>query len=323
LTVIGEHPRIYGYSVPMSSPENADAIEALLAGEPLARVADVLRELIRPAILARTGDKPVSDSEPAEPPDASQFGGVPRLPMGIAWPRGGDAPDAAPLPFVARIRLRDVAGMIPDSPLPETGWLSFFFSQAVLFSHLLNRAVTIAGLRDSAVLYFDGDSTRLRTADIPADLAPNDRYPTYRTVFAPALMLPRVETCFLGEQANPRNERVLLTRDEWLFYADETHSDAGFLGNTSHLLGYSQNAQPGAMEASYLYYRSHHFGELPAWDSLTPEEQLREHEGNCLLLQVEPFTGNAYFGRGGALYFFIRYEDMNRRDFSRAWAWVQ
>ena len=57
---------------------------------------------------------------------ASRLGGAPDLPATVSWPTSGDRP----LPFVAQIRLEEIAEWDEDALLPHEGWLLFFVDGA-------------------------------------------------------------------------------------------------------------------------------------------------------------------------------------------------
>jgi uncharacterized protein DUF1963 len=86
----------------------------------LGRVLDDLLALARPAVSLRL----MRVDEAAIPVGACKVGGTADLPSGVAWPewRGG------PLPFVAQVRLEEVAALDPEGDLPHHGMLSFFYA---------------------------------------------------------------------------------------------------------------------------------------------------------------------------------------------------
>jgi uncharacterized protein YwqG len=93
-------------------------LETRLRAMGLGRVADQVLRLARPAInlrLMRTEENAISTG-------TSKVDGMADLPLGVEWPswRGG------PLPFIAQVRLEDVAAFDPEDDLPHRGLLSFF-----------------------------------------------------------------------------------------------------------------------------------------------------------------------------------------------------
>ncbi|GAC1558954.1 MAG: hypothetical protein NVS3B10_17920 [Polyangiales bacterium] len=78
--------------------------------------------------------KPASDAAIAL--GDSRLGGSPDLPQGAAWPMRGDQA----LPFVAQLRLEDVAAFDEDALLPHEGWLLFFVDAAARAARVLHLA---------------------------------------------------------------------------------------------------------------------------------------------------------------------------------------
>lgn len=324
----------------------------------LGRVTDELLTLVRPAIRMRVDEKSVEAG--TIPPGASKLGGLPDLPEGEKWPETTlDIPAPTPelialapqmhvslpppqntlsLPFIAQIRLEDLIDLLPDSPLPTKGTLFFFYSDAAFasdgardtgsrwqitsrigdasISYNLYGAYTSQNCR---VLFCPDETTTLVRQDFPPNLLSQYRYKESSVSFEEMLMLPNVETSYIGEPDDTRG-LVRLTSDEWEYYSEVL---ADLIPNADHLLGYSQDAQPYALEGSYKNFRSELFPELPDWNGLSDAERQTEYHACSLLLQIEPHENGMHFGRAGTVYFFIRNADLIRGDFSRVWAWVQ
>lgn len=111
---------------------------ALIRGSGLSDGADALIGSLRPAV--RLTATPVEQDD--LPIGASRMGGLPDLPLGFGWPewlatrQEWDAkarqmrklpPARERLDFLAQINLADVAHVLPDSGLPATGSLLFFY----------------------------------------------------------------------------------------------------------------------------------------------------------------------------------------------------
>lgn len=78
--------------------------------------------------IARTGLDTVElvprpDLPPSQRPGASRFGGIPDLPAGVRWPRGG----GRPLTLLLQLDLTDLDGIAGADVLPGAGTLSFFY----------------------------------------------------------------------------------------------------------------------------------------------------------------------------------------------------
>lgn len=95
---------------------------------------------------------------------ASKLGGLPDLPRGMAWPRRA----GVPLPFLAQLRLADVAQPAWTHDLQATGHLAFFWDA--------DRQPGITGFvieptTDGQVRYW-GPEVALQRASRPVDLVP-------------------------------------------------------------------------------------------------------------------------------------------------------
>jgi uncharacterized protein YwqG len=342
----------------MNMPTYEDICASLREEESLSRVAEDLIRLIRPAIRMVVEESPIE--EDSIPIGASKLGGNPDLPEGWEWPEAVlDIPPPSPellqagpdsrynivlpppdnrisLPFIAQIRMTDLAGLLTESPLPAEGILYFFYNaqhynsdrdeQGTILSKVVGdetrriyRGYGTWDLANCCVLYWPDETAPLNRL-IPPDSVPPDHIYSVRSVsFEVMHLLPSVETTYIGDDNDHRGV-VVLEYDVWCLYS-EIRSDA--ISNADHVLGYSQDGQPYAMEASYQNYRSQLFPDLPEWETLSEEKQQQEYRSCSLLLQVEPHDNGMRFGRAGALFVFIRNEELERRDFSCTWAWIQ
>lgn len=324
-------------------------INPLLNAPALARVADDLRRLVQPAIRLEfaLAEKPL-------PVGTTRIGGDPDLLPETEWPTMQiDAPppseafrNAYPqevvpdngivsLPFVAQVRLADVAALLPDSGLPADGLLLLFYSDQYLKSdtgsnkHVTDNQTGITygyygegSLERWRVLYVpESETTQLVTTASPHDVPQEARYkPCGLTRASAELTLPAVETCYIGEP-DGIDGVIRLTQAEWNEYADlqnETQSDSHY----HRMLGHWDNPQPYTMEGAYAQVRPT-FTPERAWDALSPDEKQQEYAQVRLLLQLEPNDSGMWFGRAGVLFFYIRESDLRERDFSRVWAATQ
>jgi uncharacterized protein YwqG len=97
------------------------ALEDRLRAAGLGRVLDDLRALARPAVSLRL----TRVDEATIPVGACKVGGTADLPPGVEWPPGWVG---GPLPFIAQVRLEEVAAFDPEGDLPHHGLLSFFYA---------------------------------------------------------------------------------------------------------------------------------------------------------------------------------------------------
>jgi uncharacterized protein YwqG/predicted DNA-binding protein (MmcQ/YjbR family) len=101
------------------NPSAPDLLAELISHFNLTRHHDEIQNLIRPALLLKTG--PADESQMAL--GQTKIGGQPDLPKGTTWPtfRGGK-----PFAFLLQINLAEIPKAIRFADLPEDGILSFF-----------------------------------------------------------------------------------------------------------------------------------------------------------------------------------------------------
>lgn len=328
----------------MSDTENY--VSALLSDEQLARVATQLAQMTRNSI--RLQATLVEEDELAL--GISKLGGSPDLPPGVAWPTGFlDVPPPSPgfiaahpdepqlpsdglilLPFIAQLRMEELATYDRDNLLPKSGILYFFYNSIAYYSdtgcsinvinHITGYSYGVCGYGSPAkwrVFFYDGDLSGLMRTSAPASIPKEVRYAPCALSFATEVTLPHVETCFIGCQGREAG-KLVLTEEEWSVYAEliyEARANHGI----HQMLGHSDDVQPYAMEGGYLDARHEFFQGLPDYEALSVEEQQRELEQGRLLLQIDEELNGMRFGRGGRLYFFIREPDLAARNFTQVW----
>lgn len=214
----------------------AAALGERLCAHGLLRVVDDLLRLAQPAIRL---DLTRVDDEASLPLGASKVGGEPDLPTGTSWPTSNNG---APLPFIAQIRLADIAPFDPENDLPHDGLLSFFYAMNEPSGELrIERDMSawrVVWSREGASLF------RLPTPDALTN-ALDSRFPACAVAYARRLTLP-------GPEA-PAIQRLGFTNDERLGYIDVAlGSDMGYLPEMDlHLLGYPYQLEPDPFISAY------------------------------------------------------------------------
>lgn len=324
--------------------------DEILRDPELVRVAGQLEQMKRLSI--RIDATPTDEA--GLPVGTSKLGGVPDLPPGVAWPLSKlDAPTPSPgfsaahpelavlppdgviaLPFVAQLRLRDLAGLDGAQLLPPSGMLYFFYNDVAFWSdtgpdngvhdNIAGDSFGVYSFGTPAnwrVLYWDGSEAELTRTSAPSQLPPETNYGACSLRFTTEWTLPKVETCFIAAYGSAEG-KLVLTPDEWAVYAGLRY-EARANRTIHHLLGYSDDMQPGAMELSYSWVRASFFPELAPWAELGARERQHEFEQGRLLLQIDGERNGMQWGRDGRLFFFIREADLDARDFSKVWATTQ
>lgn len=315
----------------------AAALGARLRANGLARVVDDVLALAQPAIrlsLTRV------DEEPTLPLGASRIGGAPDLPADVEWPT---TDNGQPLPFIAQIRLADIATLDQEGDLPHDGLLSFFYA--------VNDAGGGLRIEDDAtawcVLWTRDDAAPLARRPSPAALAeaPDGRFPACAVAFAHRLTLPDVHHAALA--------RLNFTNDERLGYIRVVGgADVGYLPEMDcRLLGYPYELEPGTFVAAYLaahgvepphvdLSRAGRLGPLDIarglWRTLHPDpaaleaqrrrselERLAANEWRLLLQVYSSDEAAMDWAGGGVLHFGVQRAALAARDFSCVWVSLQ
>jgi uncharacterized protein YwqG len=300
-------------------------VNALMSHADLKRVRQQFEAMRRLSIRLQPDDriKPNVGS--------SKFGGQPDLPPNFEWARvANDNPpfpqydwdlrtrelakaSTVPLPFVAQIRLEEIAAFDLEQRLPASGML-YFFAQPMM-EHLVSGQFSVQFCEEIEIL---------EPRPYPNDLASELRSQSSKMSFFNEWTLPSLETSFVGLETEPFAQ-LQLTEHEWktyngIRYENRAHS-AIF-----QMLGYSDDRQPYALENSYAQVRKTLFSEHEKID-LNDEISVDEYQSIRLLLQISglnhPDKTPVVLDRFGDVYFFICNQDFKAQDFSRIWATEQ
>jgi uncharacterized protein YwqG len=270
----------------------------------LARVANDLDKLMMVSIRVKTAKIAAGDRKPG----SSKLGGMPDLPEGTAWPQC----NGVPMALLAQLRMEDVAPYDLDGRLPKAGMLYFFYEamgQAWGFDpkHQGNWAV----------IYHDGDPDKLRPAVPPTGLPKESRFPACSLTFHIEITLPSWESRGVERLKLPEKER-----DAFIDLVDAIRGE----GHATHrLLGHPDTIQGDMTLECQLASHGIYVGNSEGYADprrATLEPGADEWQ---LLLQVDSDEHNlgAMWGDCGRVYFWIRQDDLKRRDFGKIWLILQ
>jgi hypothetical protein len=255
-----------------------DVWRALLSASGLGDLVDELAPRARWAV--RLGTAPVESL----PVGASRLGGEPDLPGDLKWPRR----NGTPMAFVAQLDLAEVAAVLPENPLPETGHLWFFYDAAS------GGWGVDAGDEGSAVVLHRASALGLRAAEAPPALPRASRFKPC------AIALEAYQDIPDDEEDESLPSRLRDPARLAVYREIRAYLAAGNAADPHKLLGFADPLQ-GAME-----------DELPG------------PGGWRLLLQLESDSHACMsWGDEGTLYFWIREADLRSARFDRVWAVLQ
>lgn len=251
---------------------------------------------------------------------ATRFGGKPDVPEGFEWPYfegedyGGER-KSRPLSFLAQFDLEEIAQLDTESLLPKTGVLSFFYE--------LNTQEWGYDPDDKGcarVFWFE-DKTKLHTAEFPEDLEEFFRLPPLKISAKSEKSYPS-GVDFMLQRENEMTERW----DEF----DEICEKLGVEedGVISKLLGWANPIQGNMTMECELISRGYYLGD--GWDEVTPLDRQEAEQWSAkdwlLLFQLDIVDDGDFelmFGDGGRIYFYIRRDDLEARNFEDIWLILQ
>ena len=266
-----------------------------------------------------------SDTESSCQSSLSKIGGNPDVPETFTWPvyrileNGKEVPHypETPLSFVAQFNLEEIAGYDKDNVLPHRGMLYFFYELGDIFCD-----VTLKGEHSQRVYYFDTDTGSLREQGYPGHIPGGVHVKESGLAFSTEYNYAapdEVEEIFDGmdiDEYIAELNKIGYDHEERLEEVDKQHK----------LLGYAdiiQNSMLCICETAYSGLRS---------EKLSKEERqvFRMNAGEWILLAqigTLPDGGtlpdDGMIGDGGVIYFYIRKEDLAKKDFSKVQAFAE
>lgn len=269
----------------------------------------------------------------------SKIGGMPDLPAGVAWPEwvppvyprqpgffarlfGKTQPiepepaEPQPLGFVAQFNLAEVASFDLEKRLPDSGMLYFFYD-----AKEQPWGYDPAQRGGWRVIYYPGDTSSLVRAEAPAELDKKSVFKACRPVFSTKQMMPNWESA-LVEAAGITDRQVFSYNDAAAEAEGETDEFADECG--TKLLGYPDQVQNPDMMAEAQFASN---GLLPGPEATNDPRAQELRKGILqwrLLFQLDSEdAAGMHWVDAGSLFFWIREEDLARRDFENVWLVLQ
>ena len=249
----------------------------------------------------------------------SKFGGKPAVPAGFDWPRfeseNYDGEKAnRPLSFLAQINLEEICAYDKDNLLPRKGLLLFFYEQE---SMRWGFDPEDAGC--SRVYYFE-DISQLAQADLPDDMSGEYKVKEY-------------DLSFCAKDSYPSFEELDCHSDvdcDWDDYDEAVEKKGYELESERHkIFGYADLVQGEMLTECERITRGLYCGDHKSYAD-TPEDVKEDISGAAtdwvLLFQMASIQEDDYelmFGDLGNLYFYIRKQDLNERNFDKTWLVLQ
>lgn len=233
----------------------------------------------------------------------SRLGGEPDLPSAERWPdwRG------KPLAFIAQIAL-DEMPQVSDQSMPDAGLLSFFYDaeQEVWGFDPADRGAWR--------ILWSAPDVSLERRPWPDGVPEHARY-------QPCRLTGTLEVTHVSVEAS-EIERLEMTRDEWIAYADVVEDDDA---NPIHrFLGDPENVQGDMQLECQLVANGLYCGDTSGYDDPRADELRPGASEWRLLLQVDSDDrAQMMWGDVGRLYYWLPREAIDHGDWGSAWMILQ
>lgn len=247
----------------------------------------------------------------------SKFGGKPHLPQDFEWfyYEGEDFDDVTksrPLSFLMQINLEEIAAYDEDNRLPHKGMLYFFYDLCTM-----RWGFDPKDKGSARVLYIENPGN-LQSIDFPEDLDENFILPELALSFSARMDLPDYEEiaeCVTETEWDDYNEERVL-------YGYEPVENE----EISKLLGYANLIQGEMLLECEEVNNGIYCGGIPEVAEEEKERMLLASKQWELLFQMSTVSVEGYelmFGDCGNIYFYIRKQDLQDRNFDNVWLILQ
>ncbi|MBI3220751.1 MAG: DUF1963 domain-containing protein [Bacteroidetes bacterium] len=232
----------------------------------------------------------------------SKIGGQPDLPKNQTWFKENSGKS---LSFLAQINLSETSQLDKLNQLPSSGLLYFFYSA--------EQEAWGFDPKDKdkfKVFYFNGDVADLARTEFPSDLPEYSRYKTCKISFDSSVSIPDCESEVVFEILSDKEQDayIKLTVD----------------GEITKLLGHSDNIQGTMEEECQLVTNGLYCGDASGYNDPRAVALKKVADKWILLFQIDSIDkAGMMWGDVGRVYFWIKREDLEKKDFNKSWVVLQ
>ncbi len=236
-------------------------------------------------------------------PGSSRIGGTPDLPEEISWPADNNGNY---LSFIAQLDLSEIKPFDTHQVLPDTGYLYFFFDA--------NQAMGGYSMEEKhlfRVIYYNGAEQDLRFPDFPESLDESAQFSPCALSCETAISMP-----YKWGKAF-----AFLSSEEKDTYGQQIWKDA----EINKTLGHADILQGEMEEFCQIVTHKEFTGDFSKFSG--PEYPTLKEDAKdwLLLLQIDSNQENAgmMWADLGRLYFWIRKQDLEKKNFDNCWCVLQ
>ncbi|MBN2590911.1 MAG: DUF1963 domain-containing protein [Sedimentisphaerales bacterium] len=236
---------------------------------------------------------------------ASKIGGCPDLLNDIDWPSW----KSVSLSFLCQINLADMAGFNCAEALPKSGLLSFFYhaEQATWGFDPKDRG-------SWKVLYYDGPLEKLNRQSFPEDLPEEGQYEEAGIIFKETVTLPPWESKAITELDFTDEQK-----DAYIGLLEELDESG-----CHRMFGHPAQIQGDMQLQCQLVSNGLYCGDSSGYEDPRRAQLEKGTKDWVLLLQLDSDEQvNMMWGDCGRLYFWVRKDDLEARDFEHVWMVIQ
>ena len=259
----------------------------------------------------------------------SKIGGKPDLPLDFEWPYyEGMAYDAVkktrPLSFLAQINLKEASTYDLENLLPDSGVLSFFYEL------MAQEGGFDPADQGCAKVYYFPDETELVPTNLPNDMEEECRIPEFRVRMETMVSLPE----YWDLEGKENQIQFCVEKDDWDWEDyNECRAEIGYeeddWGDRTKLLGYPDVIQGPMEEECESVTRGYQLGTPEDYERISEAEEvdiLEKSKEWMLLFQMGTIESDDYtmmFGDCGHIYFRIRKQELQEKNFDNVWLILQ
>jgi len=232
----------------------------------------------------------------------SKIGGQPDLPKNQTWFKENNGKS---LSFLAQINLSETRQFDKSNQLPPSGLLYFFYSA--------EQEAWGFDPKDKdkfKVFYFNGDIADIVRTEFPPDLPEHSRYKSCKLNFGSSVSVPNWESEVVNE---------ILSSEEQDAYVELTVD-----GEITKLLGHSDNIQGTMEDECQLVTNGLYCGDPSGYNDPRAVDLKKDADKWILLFQIDSIDkAGMMWGDVGRVYFWIKKEDLEKKDFNKSWFVLQ
>jgi len=237
----------------------------------------------------------------------SKIGGKPFISSDFSWPIVNDKH----MSFLAQLNLKEIHKFDAENLLPDSGFLYFFYD-----ADQIAWGFDPKDVNSWRVQYLDSDATQFNEKPFPFSLPEEAKFVECSLNYKKSESFPTLSSRAIEKLSLTAKERNLYE----YFLQDFVSSTTSF----NQVLGHPYEIQNEMQLECQLASNGLFCGDSSAYTDERSAELEKGAEDWILLFQLTSIEeANMMWGDSGCLYFWIRKDDLAKKDFSKVWMILQ